>query len=231
MIVSGAYGIYHKETAISAGGFSTQSIGEDMEFVLRLHRVLSQRKVPYRIAFIPDPVCWTEAPEDLKTLRSQRVRWQHGLGDSIKLNRGLLFQRGSGFVGWVGLPFIVFFEWLGPFIEVAGYIFVIACYFLGLLSYRPALLFFLFAIGFGMVLSVTSLLLEELTFHTYPKTRDILWLFVAMIVENFGYRQLNSWWRLKGLVEWMLGRKAKWGEMTRVANWQTETNSEGESAK
>ena len=78
-----------------------------------------------------------------------------------------------------------------------------------------------------MLLSVTSLLLEELSFHTYRMTRDILLLFLVAIVENLGYRQLNSLWRLRGLVEWMLGRKAEWGEMTRVASWQAETSGEG----
>jgi len=230
-IVSGAFGIFHKETVVSVGGFSTESIGEDMELILRLHWLLTARGVRYRIAFIADPVCWTEAPEDLRTLRNQRVRWQHGLGDSLWLNRGLLFQKGSGFVGWLAFPFMLLFEWIEPFVEVAGYVFVVVTYFLGLLSLSGALIFFLFALGFGMLLSATSLLLEELSFHTYPRMRHLLLLFVAVIAENFGYRQLNSLWRLKGLVEWTLGRKAQWGEMTRVATWQTEAHGEGGSAK
>lgn len=225
-VVSGAFGLFHKETVVSVGGFGTDNIGEDMELVLRLHRTLIDRGVPYRIAFVPDPVCWTEAPESLKVLRSQRVRWQHGLSDSLWLNRGLFFKRGSGFVGWVALPFQLIFEWLGPIVEVFGYVFVIVTWFLGLLSFSSVLVFFLFAVGFGMLLSAVSLLLEELSFHTYPKVRDILWLFLAVIVENLGYRQLNSWWRLKGVVEWLLGRKAQWGEMTRVARWQAETPKE-----
>jgi cellulose synthase/poly-beta-1,6-N-acetylglucosamine synthase-like glycosyltransferase len=231
MIVSGAFGIFHKETVVSVGGYGTDNIGEDMELILRLHRVLTKRRVPYRIAFVADPVCWTEAPEDLRTLRKQRVRWQHGLGDSISLNRGLLFQRGSGFVGWLALPFIAVFEWLGPLVEVGGYVIVVVAYLLGLLSFSSVLIFFLFAVGFGMMLSVTSLLLEEISFHTYPKVRDILLLFLALIAENIGYRQLNSVWRLEGLVKWMLGRKAEWGEMKRTASWQTETGGEGVSGR
>lgn len=227
LIISGAFGIFHKETVVSVGGFRTDTIGEDMELVMRLHRVLTERGVPYRIAFIPDPVCWTEAPEDLKTLRSQRVRWQHGLGDSLRINRGLLFKRGSGFVGWVATPFFVIFEWLSPLIQVAGYVFVVVSYLLGLLSLENALTFFLLSVGLGSLLSATSLLLEEISFHTYPKMRHILLLILAAIVENLGYRQLNDYWRLKGVVEWMLGRKAKWGEMTRSGSWQSETQGEG----
>ena len=222
LIISGAFGIFHKEKVVSVGGFRTDTIGEDMELVMRLHRVLSKKGVPYRIAFVPDPVCWTEAPEDLRTLRSQRIRWQHGLGDSIRINRGLLFQRGSGFVGWLALPFFVVFEWLGPLVEVAGYIFVPFAYFLGFLSLSSMLIFFLLSVSLGVLCSASSLLLEELSFHSYPKTRDILWLFLAVMAENLGYRQLNSYWRIRGLIEWLLGRKAKWGEMTRTATWQAD---------
>ena len=222
LIISGAFGIFHKEKVVSVGGFRTDTIGEDMELVMRLHRVLTKKGVPYRIAFVPDPVCWTEAPEDLRTLRSQRIRWQHGLGDSIRINRGLLFQRGSGFVGWLALPFFVIFEWLGPLVEVAGYIFVPFAYFLGLLSLSSMLIFFLLSVSLGVLCSASSLLLEELSFHIYPKTRDVLWLFLAVIAENLGYRQLNSYWRIRGLIEWLLGRKAKWGEMTRTATWQAD---------
>ena len=222
LIISGAFGIFYKEKVVSVGGFRTDTIGEDMELVMRLHRVLTKKGVPYRIAFVPDPVCWTEAPEDLRTLRSQRIRWQHGLGDSIRINRGLLFQRGSGFVGWLALPFFVVFEWLGPLVEVAGYIFVPFAYFLGFLSLSSMLIFFLLSVSLGVLCSASSLLLEELSFHIYPKTRDVLWLFLAVIAENLGYRQLNSYWRIRGLIEWLLGRKAKWGEMTRTATWQAD---------
>jgi cellulose synthase/poly-beta-1,6-N-acetylglucosamine synthase-like glycosyltransferase len=222
LIISGAFGIFYKEKVVSVGGFRSDTIGEDMELVMRLHRVLTKKGVPYRIAFVPDPVCWTEAPEDLRTLRSQRIRWQHGLGDSIRINRGLLFQRGSGFVGWLALPFFVIFEWLGPLVEVAGYIFVPFAYFLGFLSLSSMLIFFLLSVSLGVLCSASSLLLEELSFHIYPKTRDILWLFLAVIAENLGYRQLNSYWRIKGLIQWTLGRKAKWGEMTRTATWQAD---------
>jgi len=222
LIVSGAFGIFNKEIVVSVGGYNKDTIGEDMELTMRLHRIMTERGVPYRIAFAPDPVCWTEAPENYKTLRSQRIRWAHGLGDCIALNRGLLFQRGGGVAGWVALPFNVILEWLGPVIEVGGYVFMIVTYLLGLVPFSSLLIFLLFAIGLGMVLSVCALLLEELSFHTYPKIRHILVLFVVALVENLGYRQLNSFWRFQGLVRWLVGSKPGWGEMTRTATWQAD---------
>jgi cellulose synthase/poly-beta-1,6-N-acetylglucosamine synthase-like glycosyltransferase len=222
LIVSGAFGLFNKEIVVSVGGYKKGTIGEDMELTMRLHRIMTERGVPYRIMFAPDAVCWTEAPEDYKTLRSQRVRWAHGLGECVSLNRGLLFQRGSGFAGWVALPFNVILEWLGPIIEVGGYVFMIVTYLLGLLSFSSLMIFLLFAIGLGMLLSVSTLLLEELSFHAYPKIRHILVLFVVMLVENLGYRQLNSFWRFQGLVRWLVGGKPKWGDMTRTATWQAD---------
>jgi cellulose synthase/poly-beta-1,6-N-acetylglucosamine synthase-like glycosyltransferase len=227
LVISGAFGLFHKETVVSVGGYRIDTLGEDMELIMRLHRVLVDSGVPYRIAFVPDPVCWTEAPTDLKTLHNQRVRWQHGLGDSFLMNSDLLFKKGSGFVGWAAVPFMLIFDGLGPLIEIASYSFIIVTYFLGLLSHAAFLFFLLFAIGFGILLSVTSLLLEELSFHTYPKTRHILLLFAAAIAENFGYRQLNSYWRCEGMIKWLLGRKPKWGEMKRTAEWQAENEGTG----
>jgi cellulose synthase/poly-beta-1,6-N-acetylglucosamine synthase-like glycosyltransferase len=223
LLVSGAFGVFNKEIVVSVGGYNTEMIGEDMELTMRLHRTMAKKGIPYRIAFAPDPVCWTEAPEDYKTLRSQRIRWAHGLGDCVALNRGLFFQRGSGVAGWVALPFNVVLEWLGPIVEVSGYVFMIVTFALGLLSWSSLVIFLLFAIGLGMVLSVCALMLEELSFHTYPKMRHILVLFVVALVENLGYRQLNSFWRFQGLVRWLVGSKPGWGEMTRTATWQADS--------
>ena len=77
LIISGAFGLFHKETLVEAGGYNPKAVGEDMELVLRLHRLMKAKQKPYRITFVPDPVCWTDAPENLRDLKGQRVRWQH----------------------------------------------------------------------------------------------------------------------------------------------------------
>lgn len=134
LIISGAFGVFKKDVVIEIGGYRTDTVGEDMELVARLHRHMRQQKKPYRICFVPDPICWTEAPEDLKTLKNQRVRWQRGLSESLSKNISLLFHPKGGFVGWVAFPFMILFEWLEPFIQVVGYSLTIAAYFLGLIS-------------------------------------------------------------------------------------------------
>ncbi|HUD96337.1 MAG TPA: glycosyltransferase family 2 protein, partial [Woeseiaceae bacterium] len=122
LIVSGAFGVFDKEAVVEVGGYRTDTIGEDMELILRLHRLLRERKKRYRITFVPNPICWTDAPEDLATLRKQRVRWHHGLAQSLMLHKSLFFKRDGGAVSWLAMPFFYLFELLGPAIEVAGYI-------------------------------------------------------------------------------------------------------------
>jgi len=221
LIISGAFGLFHKPTVLKVGGYRTETIGEDMELVVRLHRLLRESKTPYRITFVPDPICWTEAPEDLRTLRNQRIRWQRGLCESLSLNRELLLHPTGGMVGWIAFPFAMFFECLSPVMIAIGYFTIVVCFGLGLISGAAVAAFLLADVGLGMVVSVSALLLEEMSFHIYPKPVHTLYLFAVALAENVGYRQLNSMWRLIGLVRWLSGKKASWGDMTRVASWQS----------
>ena len=134
LIISGAFGLFHKPTVLKVGGYRTETIGEDMELVVRLHRLLRESKTPYRITFVPDPICWTEAPEDLRTLRNQRIRWQRGLCESLSLNRELLLHPTGGMVGWIAFPFAMFFECLSPVMIAIGYFTIVVCFGLGLIS-------------------------------------------------------------------------------------------------
>jgi cellulose synthase/poly-beta-1,6-N-acetylglucosamine synthase-like glycosyltransferase len=220
LIISGAFGVFRRDTVVEAGGYRTDTVGEDMELVVRLHRRMRLAGAHYRITFVPDPICWTEAPESLRVLKSQRVRWQRGLAESLTMNLRLLCHPRGGAAGWFAFPFMFFFEFLGPLFEVAGYLFVAACFALGLISWQAAAVFTLVAIGCGLALSFSALLLEELSFHIYPRQRQVVVLAAAAIIENFGYRQLVSLWRLWGLLKWLAGSKQRWGEMTRSASWQ-----------
>ena len=222
LIISGAFGLFKLDTVVSAGGYRTDTVGEDMELVVRLHRLLRSQRSKYRIVFVPDPICWTEAPETLKVLKSQRLRWQRGLAESLALNSALLFGRNSGAAGWLAFPFMSLFEWWGPLIELAGYVFMLSGYIAGVISQLALITFMVTAFCFGLLLSVSALLLEEISLHLYPRARHLAALVGIAIVENLGYRQLVSFWRLIGLLRWMFGAKAKWGDMKRSASWRRE---------
>src|SRR5213594_4326928 len=79
LIISGAFGLFRKEYVMSVGGYHTQSIVEDLDLVVRLHRYLRGKKIKYEMPFIPDPVAWTEVPESGRILARQRERWHRGL--------------------------------------------------------------------------------------------------------------------------------------------------------
>ena len=218
LIISGAFGLFHKETLVEAGGYNPKAVGEDMELVLRLHRLMKAKGKPYQITFVPDPVCWTDAPENLRDLKSQRVRWQNGLGQALFLNKSLITNPRGGAVSWVAIPFYMIFELFGPLIEVAGFVFIITCAFMGWLSLPEAAIFLGLAVGLGVLLSTSAIMLEELSFHMYPKFRQLALLYFIAIVENFGFRQLTAIWRFQGLVRWLRGREHKWETLTRSAS-------------
>ncbi|HWH39421.1 MAG TPA: glycosyltransferase [Usitatibacter sp.] len=219
LIISGAFGVFRKDAVVEAGGFMANTIGEDMELIVRLHRFMRARNRPYAIHFLPDPICWTEAPESLAILKSQRIRWQRGLAESLHRNIGLMGPHG-GAPGLVAFPFFLVFECYGPFIEVAGYVFMTLVWIFGAISGTAFVSFLALAISLGFLLSVSALLLEEVSYHLYPRFSQMGILVAAAICENLGYRQLVTVWRLIGLVRWLRGARSTWGTMTRKGSWQ-----------
>jgi cellulose synthase/poly-beta-1,6-N-acetylglucosamine synthase-like glycosyltransferase len=218
LIISGAFGVFHKETLIEVGGYNKDAVGEDMELILRMHRIMKKKGRPYRITFLPDPVCWTDAPENLKDLRGQRVRWQNGLGQALMLNRSLIFNPRGGAVSWLAIPFYLVFELFGPILEVIGLFIILLCAWMGWLAWPEAGIFFGLAIGLGILLSTSAIMLEEMSFHMYPRIRDLLLLYLIAVIENFGFRQLTAVWRLQGLIRWLRGGKHKWETITRSSS-------------
>ena len=220
LIISGAFGVFRKDQVVEVGGYRADTIGEDMELVVRLHRVLRARRTPYSIHFVPDPICWTQAPESLAVLKGQRIGWQRGLAESLHKNSDLMTVAGGGTARWLAVPFFLIFECYGPLIEVAGYAFMAALWVLGLISGTAFLAFLALAFSLGFLLSVSALLLEELSFHLYPRLSQIASLVGIAVVENLGYRQLVTVWRLIGLARWLRGTRGTWGTMTRKGTWQ-----------
>lgn len=218
LIISGAFGVFKKEVVVDAGGYRADVIGEDMELILRIHKNLRKSNTPYKITFVPDPICWTDAPEDLASLRKQRIRWQHGLGQSLILHKSLMFKRNGGALSWLAVPFFFIFELFGPAVEILGYIFFTVAAWSGWVSWETSLVFFCLAVGLGVLLSTSALVLEELSFHVYPRLRDLVRLFLVAILENFGFRQLTVLWRVRGLLGWLAGNAPDWGKMKRSSS-------------
>jgi len=215
LIISGAFGLFRRETVVEVGGYSTDTVGEDMELVVRMHRHLQEQGTPYQIRFKPDPVAWTECPETLQTLAGQRDRWQRGLTETIIRHQQMLAHPKYGRVGMFAYPYYYVLEMIGPVIEFVGYVTFFIALALGVLPTTMALAFFAMAFAFGLALSFAGVALEEIWFQRYERTTDLLQFFVLPFVETFGYRQLIAWYRIRGL--WSYLRDVDtWGAMNRT---------------
>ena len=214
LIISGAFGMFRRQDLIDSGGYAHDTVGEDMELVTRMHRTLKDANRNYKITFVPDPVAWTEVPASLRVLRRQRDRWHRGLMDTLLRHRKMLFNPRYGTVGLIGMPYFFLFEFLGPVIELLGYIAFLVGLLLGILDLGFAVAFFLAAVGFGVLLSTAAVFLEKLRLRRYPRWSDLLKLALYGILENFGYRQINTVWRALAIVSF-LRKNTDWGAMER----------------
>ncbi|GAC1439001.1 MAG: glycosyltransferase [Terriglobales bacterium] len=184
-IISGAFGIFRRDLVLKINGFRTHAIGEDFDLVVRLHRYLQEQKMDYHINFVSDPTCWTEVPADLRSLARQRARWHKGLLDTLWPNRDMLFNARYGRVGWVILPYMWVFEFFAPIIECLGYFTMAAAAALGALSPLFFLEFLLFGYAFATLISIGSVLLEEMTYRRYNDWWEVAKLLVFCLFEHF----------------------------------------------
>jgi cellulose synthase/poly-beta-1,6-N-acetylglucosamine synthase-like glycosyltransferase len=214
LIISGAFGLFQRAVVEEVGGWAYDTVGEDMELVVKIHRHFRERKLPYRIEFVPDPVCWTEVPEDLRSLSRQRRRWQRGLGQTLWRHRRAIANPRYGTFGVFALPYFLVFEFLGPVIEVLGTILTITAYAVGDISGTSFIGFLLLAFLVGIVLSIAALTLEEFNFGRHRRTRDVVRLVFYAVLENVGYRQLNDLWRVIALSD-LARKKQGWGAQKR----------------
>ena len=213
-VISGAFGLFRRRQVVEVGGYSHATVGEDMELVIKLHRLMRDRKQPYRIDFIAEPVCWTECPDSLRVLSRQRARWQRGALECFSKHRDMLFNPRYGRIGFVGFGQILLVDVLGPLIEVIGYFLVPLLYALGLLALPWLLAFLAVTFTLGLFLSMATLVLEEIQLRRFPRARELVALAAVAVLENFGYRQLSNFWRLQGWWQW-LRKQESWGTMTR----------------
>jgi cellulose synthase/poly-beta-1,6-N-acetylglucosamine synthase-like glycosyltransferase len=214
LIISGAFGLFRTDLVRAVGGYRAKAIGEDFDLVARLHRYLLEKGEEYRIKFVPDPVCWTEAPSDLKSLGRQRARWHKGLLDTLRPNLNMLFRSRYGRVGFVALPYLWIYELFAPIIELGGMVTIVVAAVVGDLNHDFFVQFMIFGYAFATVISIGAVLQEELTYKRYSDWQDVARLVTYCFLEHFPYRQLHMVWRLQGLWQYMRGDMA-WKPLAR----------------
>jgi cellulose synthase/poly-beta-1,6-N-acetylglucosamine synthase-like glycosyltransferase len=216
LIISGAFGLFLKRAVIEAGGYNDSTVCEDMELVVRLQRRAREKKQPSRVIFVPDPVCWTQVPPDWKSLLRQRDRWQRGLIETLWVHRRMFLNPAYGAVGLIAFPFYALFEAIGPVVELMGYILIPLLWWLNLLDTSFAVLFFILAVLYNIMLSLLALIVDDLLFQRYERARDLGWMMLSAFLEFIGYRQVLTVRRTIAFFTTFLRRK-EWGVISRTA--------------
>ena len=215
ILISGAFGLFRTDIVREVGGYGQDTITEDFDIIVRIHRHLKDQNQEYTVDFVPEPVAWTEVPSTRRVLGRQRRRWYRGMVETVVTNRRMLFNPKYGRVGWFVMPFFVAAETIGPLIEGLGYVLLPLAWYFGLLNIEFFLAFFLLTTGFGIFLSCFGIFSEVWSFNRYDSPWQVLRLLWYGVLENFGYRQWKTLVAWYGLVEYLRGVDT-WGAMERT---------------
>lgn len=228
LIISGAFGVFDKEIVIKCGGYNTNTVGEDMELVVRMRQYLEEQKQKYKVVYIPDPLCWTEAPNSFKILGRQRSRWARGLYETLKMHKKMFFNPKFRLLGMLSYPFWFFFELGGPVVEFFGVIFFFIFALLGMIDWSFSLLLLLSVILFAYTYSAFAIYMSVYTDKEYKKKKDVLQLILTSFTEPFYFHPFLVISSIRGYLD-LIRKKKTWGEMTRVGfTKKTTTKNEPE---
>jgi cellulose synthase/poly-beta-1,6-N-acetylglucosamine synthase-like glycosyltransferase len=193
LLISGAFGAFDKEIVIKCGGYSTETVGEDMELIVRMRRYMEEHKLRYKITYIPDPLCWTEAPVNYKILGRQRNRWTRGTIETLRTHRKMFFNPKYRLLGMVSYPYWFFFEQLAPLIEFFGIISFLVFAFRGAVSWSVFFILVGCVFLFGFLISVFSILMEVQTYNQYKSEKDNFKLMATALLEPFHFHPFIVW--------------------------------------
>ncbi|MDP4285532.1 MAG: sulfatase-like hydrolase/transferase [Bacteroidota bacterium] len=214
LLISGAFGAFNKEIVIKCGGYSVNTVGEDMELIVRMRRYMEEHKLSYRVTYIPDPLCWTEAPASYTILERQRNRWTRGTIETLRMHKIMFFNPRYGLLGMLSYPYWFFFEFMAPLVEFFGFIFFLLFAFLGMVQWSWFFILLGCVLLFGFLYSVFAILMEVLTYNQYKNRNDVLKLIVTAFLEPFIFHPVVVWSAIKGNIDY-LRKRHTWGEMTR----------------
>lgn len=232
MLISGAFGFFNRELVLAVGGYFPKTVGEDMELVVRMRRYMEEKGMPYKVGFVPDPLCWTEVPEDESVLARQRNRWIRGTIETLQLHQAVRFNPKYGVMGMLSYPYWSVFEKSAPIIELLGLLYTFVLIIIG--DFSAFYFIALYAMLYLLSLLVTSfsILYEQIAFNNYKEKNDLKKLIFTVMVEPFIIHPKIIFWGLKGHIDFIKG-KGGWGQMIRTGfkksedrkNFEAEMNS------
>ena len=215
LIISGAFGFFDREIALAVGGYATDTVGEDMEIVFRMRRYMHDRKLKYTVEYIPDPLCWTEVPEDRKILMNQRDRWARGNLETLYRHKDMFFNPKYGSLGMLSYPYWFFYEWLAPLLEFTGLLFTALFYYLGILNLPFFIAISAMVFSYSIMFSFYAILWDVYTYNHYTRSRDILILIFCALIEPFVFHPIVVWSAVRGNYKKLFMIQAGWGSQVR----------------
>ena len=224
LLISGAFGAFDKEIVIACGGYNHTTVGEDMELVVRMRRYMEEKKIPYKVTYIPDPLCWTEAPSSYKILGRQRNRWTRGTIETLSMHKKMCLNPNYRILGMLSYPYWLLFELMAPLVEFTGLICMLIAALLGYIDWPMFFSLLGFILSFGILYSIFAILMEVLTYNQYNKSSDILKLVLTAILEPFIFHPFVVWSAIRGNID-LLRKKNSWGEMSRQGFAGKKTNA------
>ncbi|MDQ8140482.1 sulfatase-like hydrolase/transferase [Chryseobacterium sp. CFS15] len=223
ILISGAFGVFDRKIVLECGGYDRNTVGEDMELVVRMRRYMEERKEPYEVTTIPDPLCWTEVPETKDILKKQRNRWMRGTIETLWKHRKLMFNPKYKKLGMVSIPYWFFFEFLGPLVEFSGYIVFITFLILGIINWSFFFILFALVLSMGFLYSVYGILVDMVSHQVYSKRKDFLSLIITAFSEPFYFHLITVKAGVNGFIDYFK-KSHGWGEMTRQGFGQNTKN-------
>ena len=214
LIISGAFGMFKKETVIAAGGYDHGTMGEDMELVVKLHSYCLTNQIKYSIKYATDAVCWTQVPEKLRDLKKQRKRWHLGLFQTMWKHKEMMVNPKFGAVGFVSYMYFLLYELLSPFIEVFGVFTMVFAYCVDLLNLPFMLLFLLIYASYNSILTLTAFFSRIQTIDLTIRFIDCVKAILLCFFEVTTLRFIMAFVRLMAFKGYKK-KKLDWGRIER----------------
>lgn len=215
LLVSGGLGMFDKETVIEAGGYWNKSLGEDMELITRMRKLMHEKKEKFLIIYIPESLCWTEVPANFGVFLRQRVRWARGLIQTLFFHKKMILNPKYGITGLLILPHYLFFEFAVPVLELVGILVLITDYLFFDINYHFLIVCTVFVYLFYITITLISVFLDQLIYKHYTGIKEVLILIAMVFIEPIVFHPMTVYASLKGYWHFLIKKEQKWGVQSR----------------
>ncbi|MEU0071354.1 glycosyltransferase [Streptomyces sp. NPDC006332] len=212
--IPGAVGAFRRTALERVGGMSDDTLAEDTDITMAIHRD------GWRVVYAENARAWTEAPESVQQLWSQRYRWSYGTMQAIWKHRGALFDRGpSGRFGRVGLPLVSLFMVLAPLLAPLIDVFLVYGLVFGPTEKTIGAWFGVLAIQAACAM------------YSFVLDRERLTPLISLPLQQILYRQLMYVVLLQSWITALTGGRLRWQKLRRMGGVSAPPNAPAQSAK